>query len=431
MRPLKIFLSALLIALTVIGPASFSPAYAQTAPVTGSKDDGWGTKVVDALKGLVGVEEKTPAARQKEFQDSWDKSCWACDVFNAFSAVVFQKGNEVGAASGGLSQVITAFGMLFGLLTLGSGMFAGDVSDMARRWGTFWRLMMMCALGSIMIQLNAFVQMWDLVYGPLMYLALDVESAVTGGTVLGDCGVAFSAPGAPAGAAGVITRMGQIVCGGHLISVKGMGFAYALMTITDGIWGSIVNIIAGVCLFAVFLWVAISFPLRFIDVLLRLCVVGVLSPIFVILATFKQTRSYINIAISNVLYAGALFAFTGIMFSLGGKVFDDVVTKTMADMGSSTMVGTLGRGLVMLGMGFVFTGMIRMAPSLAAEFSSFRGATGGGAGDAATGFASGAASMSGKAGGAATGGAANVVTGAGQAARNSQGVAGALGKGVT
>lgn len=435
-------LAAFMIAVTAMGAmpsAAFAQGGGAPAPAP-APSSGWGFEDLKTL--LLGDPVENAKSTSDQFVREYGQSCWACSVFNGFSKVVFDKGHNIAASQdNNFLGIMTTFAVLFSLWYLGGGIMVGDAGDMAQRWKVFWRLMLAVAAAGVILRNNSFDTVWRYVYGPLMSIPLGIQDALggvggglTGNNVAGvACNPGYVAPpnvGA-AGAGALMKSMFDIVCGGHKVSVGGMGYAYAISQMGSGIVGTLMNVMMGAALFVVFTWLAISFPLRFIDVLIRLAVIGVLTPIFVICAVFKPTRSYVQIAVSNVLYSGALFAFTAIMFNIGGGVFQELMDKYMAGQsgtmllpGELTVAETLGRGFALIGMGVVFASMIKMAPALAQEFSGFKGSSGS-IGDAAAGAAAGTASLAVKGAGAAVGGVAGAkVAGAaaGTAAAQAQGV---------
>jgi hypothetical protein len=366
--------------------------------------------------------------------------CWGCKIFDEFSRQIFSAGNSLSGSGGSLAGVIIAVASLFSLVYIGQSFVSGDASDLLSRWKVFWQLMIAVAIGTAWLTTGggAFANTWKYIYDPLMSIPLATSEAVSGG-VGGSCGAA-SIPGGGAGqtyARESLTSMRQTVCGGHKITMKGIAFGIALAGSGDGIIGSFLNLLAGFAVILIFGWVAISFPLRFIDVLIRLTVVGIITPILVVCATFRPTRSYIQIGISNVLYAGAVFALTSIMFKLGSGFFDSAVDQRVNSMGSWNGATMIADSVVVVGTGVIFSSMLRLAPSMAAEFSQFRG-SGSPVGDGATNFAStvttlpvkaAAAIGASKIGGAAAGKAMAAAGGGGGGA--APGTGASLGKGVS
>lgn len=350
--------------------------------------------------------------------------CWSCKVFNAFGSSVFTSGQSVSAqGDASLRPVLVAVGTLFALVYLGSAFASGDAGDLIGRWKVFWKLCMAIALGSAWMSGGSFNNTWSFVYGPLLSIPLAVEQAVPGGNGSQEGCDATVPSNAPPGSQQAMSRMVLIVCGANNIALDGISFGIGLSNTGDGFIGSIINMITGIILAIIFGWITITFPLRFIDVLLRLAVVGIITPVLVVCAVFKPLRSVVQIGISNVLYAGCLFAFTGIMFKVGNGFLISMLQDASQDLGTMDPAKMLARGIVLIGTGVIFASMIKMAPSLAAEFSSFRGQSGG-VGDAAAGFASGIVTMPIKGAGAVG---QSVVSGA----IAGKSMAGGLGKGVT
>lgn len=435
----------MLVVLSGIGMVP-SVALAQTPPPpppTVGPAGGTTCNWYDLACQLMGDPAKTQANIAEAEKTVKAFGCWSCKVFNAFGNATFSSGRTASAqADAALKPVIVAVATLFSLFYMGSAFVSGDAGDLLGRWKVFWRLCIAVAVGTAwMSGSGSFEHTWNTVYGPIMLIPLAVEGAVPGAAASsGNC-EAVPPPDAPSGATAVMARMAEVVCGANDISLHGIAMGIGLSNTGDGFTGTIVNVIAGIFLMIIFGWITITFPLRFIDVLLRLTVVGIVTPVLVVCAVFKPTRSYVQIGISNVLYAGSLFAFTGIMFKLGNafmtKMFADAA-KTFTGIGGGSAGQALANGIVLIGSGVIFSAMIRMAPSLASEFSAFRGQSGG-VGDAASGFASTVVTMPVKGGAALAGGigakmAVTKAAGAmqkGAAAGAESGVASALGKSVT
>lgn len=432
-----------LMAAILLVSATFSistPAYAQD----GDADSGCSvispSSWYNCLVGDNGNLQDNIAASRENVRSVM--GCWACSVFNEFAQVVFESGAKASSQSDSvLRPLIAAFGSVFALFYLGSSFVSGDASDLLQRWKVFWRLLISVAIGSAILGAGSFTFAWKWVYGPLMKIALAVESVVPGGS--GDLsGCSFSLP-SQAGAEGILEAMSKVVCGANNIALDGIAFGVGIASTGDSFIGMIGNFVAGVALVITFVWVSITFPLRFIDVLLRLCVVGILTPVLVVCAVFKPTRGYVQKAIQNVLYAGALFAFTGIMFKVGNQFLTNIMESAGASMtstggdlvGGSSAGEILARTIVLVGSGIIFAAMIKMSSALAAEFSGFSGQSGG-VGDSATGFAgvvtSAPVKMAGLAAGATVAGrAAGGAMAKGAAGAGGGGVASSLGKAVT
>lgn len=413
MKAFRKFLAPLLMMLAVFGlgggvlSVTATPAYAQ-----GNEGGGGGSPSVGDMMWnyLSNKFSATPTSMRQVYNDTEaalnEVGCWGCKVFNSFSATTFTAGKGVSdSAAPVLSGVIVAVASLFSLFYIGSSFVSGDASDLLSRWKTFWMLCITVAVGTAWLTAGdgAFNNTWKYVYRPLMLVPMGVADAVKVGAPVNTakCGAAVMPDGAAAaGADKVITGMYNVVCGGHLITVKGIAFGMALSNSGSGLIGSLVNFFAGFGIIIIFVWVMISFPLRFIDVLLRLTVVGIVTPVLVVCAVFKPTRGYVQIGIRNVLYAGFLFAFTAIMFKIGSQFFEAAVDRQIENIpGSMSIEGNLMAGsliassMELVGSGIIFAAMLKMAPALASEFSQFSGSSGGGAGDAATGAAAAAVTM--------------------------------------
>jgi hypothetical protein len=394
--------------LAVGSVAVTAVAHAQDTPPASGSPSGW--DMVKSFFTQTMTPANTPSINETAtlFLTEYGKTCWPCTIFNNFSEVVFQKGQQVSQdARAPFTRIIGAVSVVFCLFYLGGGLVAGDASDIARRWTSVWKFLLGAALGTIFLA-NSFDNMWNWVYGPVMAVPVAIAKEV-GGTnsdmltsIAAGMPCSVNTVSGPSGAAPIMAGMQGVVCGGHRISAAGMAYGFALMNHTNGFWGTITNVLSGLLLMAVFCWIAITFPLRFIDILIRLTIIGVLSPVLVVLAVFKPTRSFVQTAIQAVLHAACLFAFTSIMFSLGASIFSGLLTTSINAMGNgdTTGVQTVVNGIFLIGGGIVFSSMIKMAPALAGEFSGFRGSSGG-VGDAIGGAISGATSMVGKGAGAA------------------------------
>jgi len=415
-------------------------AFAQTttpAPATPGGSTTVGGVLWDLISnGIVANPRNTKTVYNVNYKLLQGAGCWGCEVFDSFAKQTFSAGDAIssGALMGKLASVIVAVASLFSLVYLGSAFVSGDAGDLLSRWKVFWQLLIAVAISTAWLTTGSqgFGNTWNVIYGPLLNIPLGIADAVPGGVDGPACagGNVAATAGIPAGAIKAVEKMREVVCGGHNISIKGIAFGLTLAGSGDGFVGTVMNILAGFAVMIVFFWVAISFPLRFIDVLLRLTVVGIVTPVIIVCAAFKPTRSYIQIAISNVLYAGCLFAFTSIMFKLGGNFFDTAAMNRIESMGSWDPSVVISQSVMLVGAAVIFASMLRMAPSLASEFSQFRGQSGG-VGDAATGFASSIATLPVKAGtavvAAKTGGAIAAKAGAAGGAS----MAKSLGKGVT
>lgn len=234
---------------------------------------------------------------------------------------------------------------------------------------------------------GAFNNTWRIVYGPLLSVPLAVAKEVNGAGSGSNCAVAVDVGADVEAAEQSLKAMEGVVCDSNAISMKGIAFGMALATSGsgNGFVAGILNALCGLIVMAVFFYVTITFPMRFIDVLVRLAVIGVLTPVLIVCATFKQSRAYVQIAVSNILYCGSVFAFTSILFGLGIRFFEQRMDAHINAMPTSSNTTIIGSSFEIIAMALIFASFSRTALSLAQEFSQFRGSAGG-AGDAATNF---------------------------------------------
>lgn len=361
--------------------------------------------------------------------------CWGCTIFDSFVSGVLGAGQNVSAQmDGGMKAIMVAFASVFGLFYLGGSFVAGDASDLAQRWKVFWRLCIAVAVGGAWLSGGSFNKTWDYVYSPIMSVPIAIETAVGGGGST-DCGGGPS--NVPSGAQASVTAMRGVVCGANHITMDNIARGMAVFQTGSGFSDNIAHWVAGAFMVIIFAWLMIAFPLRFIDVILRLAIVGIVTPVMVVCAVFKPTRGYCLVAVNNVLNAACQFAFTGIMFKLGNTFFNQLVQQYSpflvggaASPSSSQMI----IGVVVLCSGaMIFGSMVKMAPIVAGEFAQFN-ASAGGVGGTAEGIARSVTMAPVNAGGAAVGavgGAAGTLATGALAYAGYSGMKKALGKGIS
>lgn len=325
--------------------------------------------------------------------------CVACDIFDNFASAVFDGMSAVDDEGPSLIPVVTGFASLFALFYLGSAFVAGDASDLPGRWQVFWRLCLAVAAASVVLAAPVTI-MWDYVYSILFSIGKGVVNVVGGNS--GTC--ARPGPGitadAPAGALEALSYMSTTVCGAYEMTLDGIANGLAMMTQRDGIANTLVYIFSGMFVVLIYGFLAITFPLRFIDVVIRLAIVSIITPLLVVCLVFKPTRGYFSIAISNVLNATAQFAILTVIFSIGKRVFDRMVDITVqappqSDSGAFGLGSIAGeqdftavvvQALVLVGIAVVFNGLVKSVPAIAAEFSRSSGGGGDAGGNAAVGM---------------------------------------------
>jgi len=350
------------------------------------------------------ASETTFAERKEAYMQTLRGfDCVTCEIFDGFTGAVFQGSSRIDAAGQGLIPVMTGFATVFALFYLGSAFVSGDASDLTGRWQVFWRLCMAVAAGSIFLRGGALTMAWDYIFGPLFSIGTGVVNMMGGASSTAGCG-GGTFGGVPAGAQPALSSMSRTVCGAYEMTLGGIANGFAMTTQGgDGIMSSIIYSVAGIMVIFIYGFLAITFPLRFIDVVLRLAIVGAITPILTLCAVFKPTRGYVSIGISNVLNATAQFAILSIVFSLGEQVFSDMVNRLQLDASASNVTQTMGNALVLVGIAVVFSGMVKAVPAIAAEFSRSSGGGGDVGGNAAMMVASAPMVMGSKAVGGASG----------------------------
>lgn len=372
---LAIFVALMSIMTTSLG----SPAYAQESGSPG----GW-----DIIGDMFTFEnEKSFEERKADFKAYFSTfECVTCKLFDGFSGAIFDVSGNVDGAGPGLIPVLTGFASVFALFYLGSAFVSGDASDLLGRWQVFWRLCLAVAAGSVFLS-APLTNSWNFIFGPLFSIGEGVVAMVGGSS--GSCGGSISS-NAPAGAVSALQSMSRTVCGSYEMTIEGLANGMALMTQKDGLVNTFTYFVFGLLTVMMYGFLALTFPLRFIDVVIRLAIVGMITPILTLCAVFKPTRGYVSIAISNVLNATAQFAILSVIFKIGDTVF----TKLMSEMnlssssiqsgGEGSMMEAFGNSLVLFGIAFVFSGMVRAVPAIAAEFARHSGGGGDVGGNAAT-----------------------------------------------
>ena len=394
---IKALLLAIMFAFSFM--ASSSPASAQyvpppaTAPPPGSGSGSgsfgqWFGGLVDPFQfdGNGSFESRKAGALEK-LQSG---QCWPCSIFKSFAGGVFRSIQVADSESRSLIPVLTGFATVFALFYLGSAFVSGDAGDLLGRWQVFWRLCIGVAAASTILQAGASSFVWDNFYSLLFSIGTAVAEAFGTAGAAGNC-PGLSGGAIASGAQEALTSMAATVCGGYNMSLEGIATGLAMMTQIDGFINTLIFIVAGISLVAIYALLVLTFPLRFIDVLIRLAIVSMLTPILVVAAVFKPTRGYASIAVSNVLNATALFAIVSIIFRIGDTVVKEFLQSTNVSAGQvsnhlfagNSDPGTaLLNAVILVSVALIFLGMLRSAPSIASEFSRSSGGSSA-AGDAA------------------------------------------------
>lgn len=373
MQPLARIRFLVALFLAVITVAGASPAYAQDG---GGGDPSWYEQWLNPQNNYDFATRKQGAQILLE-----EYGCGTCEIFEKFTQAVFNVSDQVDAAGPGLIPVMTGFASLFGLFYLGSAFVTGDASDLLGRWQVFWRLCLAVAAGAVFLS-APLTYAWDYIFWPLFSIGDGLVNMIGGSN--GTCGgVSVSAP---AGAQMAVNSMSRTVCGSYDMVMDGLANGIAFMTHKDGIMNTLIYALFGFLIVMIYGYLAIIFPLKFIDVVIKLAIIGFITPLLGVCAVFKPTRGYVGIAISNVLNATAQFALLTIIFKIGDQVFTEMVQSLGiggVNGDEQDMMDAFITGLVMFGVAFIFVGLVNSVPSIAAEITRYAGSSGGEGGKAA------------------------------------------------
>lgn len=174
---------------------------------------------------------------------------------------------------------------------------------------------------------------------------------------------------------GVVGITGGIWTATQVPTTKDMGFI-----------ARISYIIAGLFLAVTFFMLTVTFGFRFVDALIRLMVVGALTPIFVFLWIFDGTRSIAQKALRQVLFAGTAFAVAGIVVVVSayiivagfGQAFPSSGNIFAADFWSNQKTGSFDwmAYCYIIGCALVVTNLSKAIFSIASELVESNGMTG-------------------------------------------------------
>lgn len=167
----------------------------------------------------------------------------------------------------------------------------------------------------------------------------------------------------------------------------GIWTATQVPTTTDmGFIARLSYVIAGIFLAVTFFMLTVTFGFRFVDALIRLMVVGALTPVFVFLWIFDGTRSIAQKALRQVLFAGTAFAVSGIVvvvsayvmvagfgqaFPNSGNMFDSNFWSNQKTGGFDWMAYCY-----IIGCALVVTNLSKAIFSIASELVESNGMTG-------------------------------------------------------
>lgn len=321
--------------------------------------------------------------------------CFSCNLFSGFATAVFDTTDRVDKSGVSLIPALVGFTTAFTFFYMGSAFVAGDASDLTSRWQIIWRLYLAATAASIFLT-SPLTYSWDYIFGPLFSIGTGIIN-IMGGLNSAGCAANSITTGAPQGANAVLSEMSLTICGAFNMTKDGIATGMALTSQGGGPLFAIVNAIAGLMVILIYGYIAVIFPLRFIDVIIRLALVGMLTPILGLLAVFKPTRGYVAIAVSNVLNATFQFAITAVMFIIGQQVFENFLAENSVSIDStgilSNPISVLMNAFIIVGIAFVFSGMLKSVPGIAAEFARYSGSNSDIAGGAVGKFAAAGATV--------------------------------------
>lgn len=377
------FVLAIVLAITVLS----APAFAQAQPAPQPAPSTLGS-IGDVISGVFmdGLENTDYNAKKEEIYKTLSaRDCVSCMLFDSFASATFSGLDTANSSGRDLIPVLTSIASIFALFYLGSAFVSGDASDLLGRWQVFWRLLLTVAFASVIL-LSPVTYVWNYVYGPLFSIGDGVVQLVGAKGGAQNCGANLSIQaGVPSGARSALESMSSTICGAYNLSLKGLSTGIALAFNGGGFVKAIMFFATGFVVTVMYTFLAFTFPLRFIDVVIKLAIVSLITPLLVVAAAFKPSRGYATIGISNVLNATAQFAILSIVFFLGNKVFQNMEAEGFLTVNTDgDITSTAITCLMYVGIAMVFNALVGAVPSIAAEFSRHSGSGGGEAGASAT-----------------------------------------------
>jgi len=404
MKMIKLFFSMFMAMAFLVSPASAQEGSAEiNSPVVVS-----GVAFVAAIPGtslFFDNEQQKFAENKAEIQATIENEigCITCEIFVEFTTAVFGQLRNVDSSASGLIPVAGSIALILSFVYLFSGFVTGDASDLLGRWQVFWRLMMSLAFATIVLASGPVAFVWEYIFGNLFALGNGIINSVDA-SLLSDC---TSSPINiyPPDAAQAVRDMNLSVCASFKMTVESMATGIALIVSPPGSFSGILTfIVAGIAVTAIYAFLALVFPLRFIDIVIRLAIISIVSPVLVVAAAFKPFRGYAFGAIGTVLNAMAQFVLLAIILRIGAGVVErfsqKLFTTGLNESASATQVVISAFALV--GVALVFSALVKSVPALASELTRSTGG-GGEGGNAAIKTIAAPASMAAGGAGAAVG----------------------------
>lgn len=323
--------------------------------------------LIEIISFVMEDNRKDFATRKEEFKtDIKGDECMTCLVFQNFAVAVFKPLASVNASGPDFIPIMVMFAQLYALFVLGKGLIIGNGDDLVARWQVFYRLCLMVALVSFILQAPVTL-IWQIVYNPILLLGGAIAQTV--GSFSSSCGIA-NMNVYPEQAKTVLDMMFAGTCTAWDITLDGMATGLALMTTRATILSILYFGIAGLIIVLIYGWLVITFPLKFIDIIVRLAIVSIVTPVLVLAFTFKETRGYAMTAVSMVLNAAMQFALFMIILVMGKKVFEGLAQILFISTDAETgVISVLVNSLAMVVTASIFAGLLKSVPALASEIS--------------------------------------------------------------
>lgn len=277
------------------------------------------------------------------------KQCWSCDIYKSLAqslnTILTQMFSFfVGGTSGflGFCSSILAIVLAWRVIKMfGMGLMPGD-GELLRQWDSIFRFAARAAVVFLVFLVTSAANVSSS-GGVNPFRDFLVDGPLAAGTEIGCTFISKAASLANDNAianvkcdsgssTNVSDFMGRHIAGAtqilgafHGLGVGGLSLGVETMmygaTMDNGDFGSKVLIgIVGFVLAIMFLMFTLTFGLRYIDALLKALVSLSLAPIFLVLWVFDATRHIAHAAIRSVLFMGALFATSGVVFVMAAAV---------------------------------------------------------------------------------------------------------------
>jgi hypothetical protein len=341
----------------------------------------------------------------RQYFQEGETTCWGCTLFSKTAEVTAEmgaKGNEAFAASA--SSAIAAFMGLWIMWQLYLMLSITHANSPAQSIDTIFNRIVIMFLVMFVLNVGAF----NYIMTPfLQTLGGTMQAAQTllpgGGANYGTCsGMAASGAGA------YVAQGNQLLCsmqkelgGGVALGTWMMASSeFSLFTQTFDVQ----QLVMGMIIFAVFLFMIIILPFRFFDALVRIATVSAILPLVVLAYLFKPSRGMVKQAITSLLTAMLTFLFTAIAMAIAISVLHavtaDIYNRVDPASGNGDAFGGINGSdfMVLLTATLGMASMLQSAGNLAAEFAGFQGQMGN-AGAAGAGAVTGSMNLATKAAG--------------------------------